>query len=94
MGAQVEGKWCDSSKMSQVHYDPDFKSSPVTTQAALFVAFTLMMMVGNFVAQVIDVKGAFLKGKLHQKKKCYYLKYTKGLKGSTTELEKKWRRHS
>jgi hypothetical protein len=54
-----------------VHYDPDSKSSPVTTQAALFVAFTIMMMVGNFVARVINVKGAFLKGKLHQKTKCY-----------------------
>jgi Reverse transcriptase (RNA-dependent DNA polymerase) len=45
-----------------IHYDPDSNSSPVTTQAAIFVSFAIMMAT-NFVARIVDVKGAFLKGK-------------------------------
>jgi hypothetical protein len=59
---------CGFEQIPHVHYDPDSKLSPVTTQAVLFVAFTIMMMVGNFVAWVIDVKGAFLKGKFASKR--------------------------
>jgi hypothetical protein len=37
------------------------------TQAAIFVAFTIMMMAANFVARIVDEKGAFLKGRLASK---------------------------
>jgi hypothetical protein len=39
-----------------VHYDSDAKSLPVTTQASIFFAFTILMMRTDFRAQVIDVK--------------------------------------
>jgi Reverse transcriptase (RNA-dependent DNA polymerase) len=55
-------------QIPNVHYDPDSQSSPVTTQAAIFIAFAIMMMATNVVARIVDVKGAFLKGKLASKK--------------------------
>jgi Reverse transcriptase (RNA-dependent DNA polymerase) len=58
-----------SEQIPNVHYDPNSKSSPVTTQTAIFIAFTILMMNKCYVTRVIDVKGAFLKGKLRQKKK-------------------------
>jgi Reverse transcriptase (RNA-dependent DNA polymerase) len=54
-------------QIPNVHYDPDLKSSPVTTQAAIFITFTIMMMATHFVARIVDVKGAFLKGRLASK---------------------------
>jgi hypothetical protein len=63
-----------------VHYDPDSKLSPVTTQAVLFVAFTIMMMAGNFVARVIDIEGAFLKGKFASKDEVLLLEVPQGFK--------------
>jgi hypothetical protein len=50
-------------QIPNVHYDPNSKSSPVTTQAAIFMAFMILMMNKCYVARVIDVKGVFLKGK-------------------------------
>jgi hypothetical protein len=86
MGSEDEGKWGGLSTMQceqipHLHYDPDSKSLPVTTQAALVVTFTIMMMAGDYVAQVIDVKRAFLKGSLHQRMKFYYWKCLKALNG-------------
>jgi Reverse transcriptase (RNA-dependent DNA polymerase) len=54
---------CGFEQIPYVHYDPDSKSSPVTIQAAIFVSFAITMMATNFVARIVDVKGAFLKGK-------------------------------
>jgi Reverse transcriptase (RNA-dependent DNA polymerase) len=81
---------CGFGQIPHMHYDPDSKSSPVTTQAALFVAFTIMMMAGNFVAQVIDIKGAFLKGKFASKDEVLLLEVPQGFKW----VYKKWRIHS
>jgi Reverse transcriptase (RNA-dependent DNA polymerase) len=71
---------CGFEQIPHVNYDPDSKSSPVTTQAALFVAFTVMLMAGNFVARVIDVKGAFLKGKFASKDEVLLLEVPQGFK--------------
>jgi hypothetical protein len=63
-----------------VHYDPNSKLSPVTTQAAIFVAFTIMMMADNFVARIVDVKGAFLKGRLASKDEVLMLEVLQGFR--------------
>jgi hypothetical protein len=63
-----------------MHYDPESKSSPLTTQAALVVEFTILMMVGDYVAQVFDVKGAFLKGKFASKDEVLLLEVPQGFK--------------
>jgi Reverse transcriptase (RNA-dependent DNA polymerase) len=49
-------------QIPHIHYDPDSKSSPVTTQAAVFIVFVLLTMKVDYVARVLNVKGAFLKG--------------------------------
>jgi hypothetical protein len=54
---------CGFEQIPNVHYDSDSKSSPVTTQAAIFISFMILMMMPKYVARIIDVKGAFLKGK-------------------------------
>jgi hypothetical protein len=69
-----------------MHYDPDSKSLPVTPQAALFVAFTIMMMVGDYVGRVIDDKGAFLQGKFASKDEVLLLEVPK--------IRTKWNRHN
>jgi hypothetical protein len=61
-----------------VHYDPDAKSLLVMTQASIFIAFTILMMRTDFRARVIDVKGAFLKGKLNTKNEVLMLKVPQG----------------
>jgi Reverse transcriptase (RNA-dependent DNA polymerase) len=63
-----------------VHYDPDSKSSPVTTQAAIFVSFVLMMMATNFVARIVDVKGAFLKGRFASNDEVLMLEVPQGFR--------------
>jgi hypothetical protein len=63
-------------QIPHVHCDPNSKS-PVTTQAALFVACTIMMMTGVFVARVIDIKGAFLKGEFVTNNKVLLFKEVK-----------------
>jgi hypothetical protein len=47
-------------QIPHIHYDPDSKSSPVTTQAAVFIVFVLLMMHVDYGARILDVKGAFL----------------------------------
>lgn len=54
-------------QLPNIHYDPSTISSPVTTQAAIFVAFTILSMHREYEARAIDVKGAFLKGKFASK---------------------------
>jgi Reverse transcriptase (RNA-dependent DNA polymerase) len=63
-----------------IHYDPDSKSSPVTTQAAIFVSFVLMMMATNFVARIVDVKGAFLKGRFASNDEVLMLEVPQGFR--------------
>jgi Reverse transcriptase (RNA-dependent DNA polymerase) len=65
-------------QIPNVHYDPNSKSSPVTTQAAIFIAFTILMMNRRYVARVIDVKGAFLKGKFASEGKKLMLEVPQG----------------
>jgi hypothetical protein len=65
-------------QIPNVHYDPNSKSSPVTTQAAIFIAFTILMMNKCYVARVIDVKGAFLKGKFASEKEKLMLEVPQG----------------
>ena len=52
------------------HYDGSSISSPVTNDVSIRVALVLMLM-ANWVAQVVDVKGAFLHGEFENDEKIY-----------------------
>jgi hypothetical protein len=67
-------------QISHIHYDPDSKSSPVTTQAAVFMAFVLLMMHPTYVAQILDVKEAFLKGNFPSPDEVLLLEVPQGLR--------------
>jgi hypothetical protein len=52
----------------------------VTTQAAIFISFTILMMNPRYMARVIDVKGAFLKGKFATEDKMLMLEVLQGFR--------------
>jgi hypothetical protein len=67
-------------QIPHIHYDPDSKSSPVTTQAAVFTVFVLLMMNVAYVARIINVKGAFLKGRFSSPTKVLMLEVPQGFR--------------
>ena len=52
------------------HFDSSSISSPVTNDVSIRVALVLMLM-ANWVAQVVDVKGAFLHGEFENNEQIY-----------------------
>jgi hypothetical protein len=74
-------------QIPKVHYDPSAVSSPVTTQAAIFTAFTLLTMNRSYVARIIDVKGAFLKGKFASNDETLVLEVPQGFRWVYDKLE-------
>jgi hypothetical protein len=71
---------CGFEQILYVHYDPDSKSLPVTMQAAIFVSFAKMMLLTNFVVQIVDAKGAFLKGTFVSDNKVLLLEVPQGFR--------------
>jgi hypothetical protein len=67
-------------QLPKIHYDPSAISSPVTTQAAIFVAFTILTMNKEYEARIIDVKGAFLKGKFASQDETLLLEVPQGFR--------------
>ncbi len=57
---QVEGQ----------HYDTTARSSPVTSDTAIWMVLTIML-VAKYEARVIDIKGAFLKGEFKNDEEIY-----------------------
>jgi hypothetical protein len=53
-----------------VHYDPKSIAAPVVAFITIRIAFTLMLMAMHY-GYLLDVKGAFLKGKLQPDEKMY-----------------------
>ena len=67
---QIEGK----------HYEEDKIHSPVTNETSVRIVMILGIIAGWY-SQIVDMKRAFLCGRLDQKKERTYIKYLKGLKG-------------
>jgi Reverse transcriptase (RNA-dependent DNA polymerase) len=88
MGTQDESKWCDLARCNvcrfeqipHMHYDPDSKLSPMTTPSSAICGFHYNDNGRKFVAWVIDVKGAFLKGKFASKDEVLLLEVPQGFK--------------
>jgi Reverse transcriptase (RNA-dependent DNA polymerase) len=80
-------------QIPHIHYDPDSKSSPVTTQAAVFIVFVLLMMNVDYGARILDVKGAFLKGRFSSPDEVLLLEVPQGFRWVYDKLGEEMEMH-
>jgi hypothetical protein len=65
-------------QIAHVHYDPDTKAAPVVNMTTFRVVLILQVMNICWIAKVLDVKGAFLKGKFEAEDKPMALEVPQG----------------
>ena len=77
MKKKTSGKlrgWLNAQGYEQVdgkHYFADSIAAPVTNAMTVRVCFTFMAMNPNWIAEIMDVEGAFLQGKFKNGKQIY-----------------------